>query len=225
MLPQNRRYSGPPQDHINILIINGTSKGQRSNSCFSICISMIRDLSREEALLLVRQHVSKENNVKHMIAVGAAMCSTALRLGQVPTRWELVGILHDIDFEICSGIEDHTLKAKEMLSGKIEPELIEAIMAHNHEHTGFQPDNPLKKALIACDAASGLVTACALVLPTKKLADVRPESIVKKFGSKDFAKGVSRERIMMCEQIGIPRDEFLGVCLAGMRDRAAELGL
>jgi predicted hydrolase (HD superfamily) len=186
---------------------------------------MIQDPTREEALLLVRQYVSKENNVKHMIAVGAAMSSVASRLGQNAARWELVGILHDIDFEVCTGIEDHTLKAKEMLNGKVDQELIEAIMAHNHEHTGVQPDTVMKKALIACDAVSGLVTACALVLPTKKLADVRPESLVKKFGSKDFAKGVSRERIMVCEQIGIPRDEFLVVCLQGMRTRAAELGL
>jgi predicted hydrolase (HD superfamily) len=186
---------------------------------------MIPDPTREEAMAMVRQHVSKENNVKHMIAVGAAMRSTASRLGQDAPRWELVGLLHDIDFEVCTGIEDHTLIARDMLSGKLDPELIEAIMAHNHEHTGVQPDTVLKKALIACDAASGLVTACALVIPTKKLADVRPESLVKKFGSKDFAKGVSRERIMVCEQIGIPRDEFLAVCLDGMRARSVELGL
>ena len=186
---------------------------------------MVQDLSRDEALLLVRQHVSKENNVKHMIAVGAAMSSTAARIGQDAGRWETVGILHDIDFEVCSGIEDHTIKAKDMLQGKVDPEIIEAIMAHNHEHTGVLPDTPLKKGLIACDAASGLVTACALVTPSKKLADVRPESLVKKFGSKDFAKGVSRDRIMVCEQIGIGRDEFLGICLEGMRARASDLGL
>jgi putative nucleotidyltransferase with HDIG domain len=186
---------------------------------------MAQELSREEALQMVRRHVSKENNVKHMIAVGAAMASTAVRLGQDAERWETVGILHDIDFEVCSGIEDHTIKAKEMLQGIVEQEIIDAIMAHNHEHTGVLPDSTLKKGLIACDAASGLVTACALVTPSKKLADVRPESLVKKFGSKDFAKGVSRDRIMVCEQIGIGRDEFLAVCLEGMRLRAAELGL
>ncbi|MGD0818900.1 MAG: HDIG domain-containing metalloprotein [Methanomassiliicoccales archaeon] len=186
---------------------------------------MIQDLTRDEAITLVRRYVSKENNVKHMIAVGAAMSAVASRMGQDPARWELVGILHDIDFEICTGIEDHTLKAREMLEGKIDQELIEAIMAHNHEHTGVLPDTQLKKGLIACDAASGLVTACALVIPSKKLADVHPESLVKKFGSKDFAKGVSRERILVCEQIGIGRDEFLALCLDGMRAKATELGL
>jgi uncharacterized protein len=186
---------------------------------------MIKDPTRDEAILLVRQYVSKENNVKHMIAVGAAMSSVASRLGQDTSRWELVGILHDIDFEICTGIEDHTIKAKELLQGKVEQELIEAIMAHNHEHTGVTPDTPMKKGLIACDAASGLVTACALVTPAKKLADVRPGSLVKKFGSKDFAKGVNRERIMVCEQIGVGRDEFLMICLEGMKARASDLGL
>jgi len=187
--------------------------------------NMAQTLDRNGALSLVRQYVSKENNVKHMIAVGAAMGSTAVRLGQDADRWELVGILHDIDFEVISGIEEHTIRAKEMLQGIVDPEMIEAIMAHNHEHTGVLPDTPLKKGLIACDAASGLVTACALVIPSKKLADVRPESLVKKFGSKDFAKGVSRERIMVCEQLGIGRDEFLAVCLEGMRLHAGELGL
>jgi uncharacterized protein len=186
---------------------------------------MTKPMSRDEALLLVRQHVSKENNVKHMVAVGAAMRAVANRLGHDPERWEVVGILHDIDFEICSGIEDHTLKAKEMLSEIVDQEIIDAIMAHNHEHTGVAPDSLLKKGLIACDAASGLVIACALVTPSKKLSDVRPESLAKKFGSKDFAKGVSRERIMVCEQVGLVRDEFLSLCLEGMKARASELGL
>ena len=207
--------------------MDGVTFGTRSRIIFSALhlIIMALTLDRNQALSLVRQHVSKENNVKHMIAVGAAMGSTAVRLGQDAGRWEMVGILHDIDFEVCTGIEDHTVRAKEMLQGIVDQEIIEAIMAHNHEHTGVPPDTPLKKGLIACDAASGLVIACALVTPSKRLADVRPESLVKKFGSKDFAKGVSRERIMVCEQIGIGRDEFLAVCLEGMRQRAAELGL
>ncbi len=186
---------------------------------------MIQSISRDEALLLVRQHVSKDNNVKHMIAVGAAMRAVATRLEHDAERWELVGILHDIDFEICTGIEDHTLKAQELLKETVDQELIDAILAHNHEHTGVAPDTPLKKGLIACDAASGLVIACALVTPAKKLEGVRPESLVKKFGSKDFAKGVSRDRIMVCEQIGIGRDEFLSLCLEGMKARASDLGL
>lgn len=169
--------------------------------------------------------MKKENNVKHMIAVGAVMHQTAMRLGQDDARWEVVGILHDIDFETCTGAEDHCLKAQEILKGKVDDELIDCIMAHNNEHTKVPVDTPMKRALIAADASSGLVIACALVMPSKKLNDVRPESLVKKFGSKDFAKGVSRERIMQCEQVGISRDEFLTISLEGMKRVAMELGL
>lgn len=182
-------------------------------------------MDRTEALALVRQHVCKENNVKHMIAVGAVMRETALRLGADPDRWEQVGILHDIDFEVCSGIEDHCLKARELLAGKVDQEVVEAIMAHNHENTHVPVDSTLKRGLIAADQVSGLVIACALVMPSKRLAEVKPESVVKKFGNKDFAKGVNRERIMLCEQFGIPRDEFLALALEGMRKVAPELGL
>jgi predicted hydrolase (HD superfamily) len=182
-------------------------------------------MDRAEALELVRQHVRKENNVKHMIAVGAVMRQTAIRLGQDQVRWELIGILHDIDFELCTGAEDHCLMAQELLRGKLDEEAIKCIMAHNSEHTKVPVDTPMKRALIAADASSGLVIACALVMPSKRLDDVKPESLIKKFGSKDFAKGVSRERIVQCEQIGIPRDDFLVISLEGMRKVAMELGL
>jgi predicted hydrolase (HD superfamily) len=182
-------------------------------------------MNRNDALSLVREHVKKENNIKHMIAVGAVMTETAIRLGEDPEKWEAVGILHDIDFEECTGMADHTLKAKEILAGKVDAEVVEAIMAHNYEATGVPVDNKLKIGLIAADAVSGLIIACALVMPSKKLADVQVGSIVKKFGKTDFAKGVSRERIMRCEELGIPRDEFLAIALQGMKKVSEELGL
>ncbi|MBI0583802.1 MAG: HDIG domain-containing protein [Methanomassiliicoccus sp.] len=182
-------------------------------------------LSRADALDLVRMHVRKENNVKHMISVGAIMREMASRAGEDADRWELAGILHDIDLEICSGMEDHTLKARELLGGRADEELVEVIMAHNHEATGVAVDSRFKVALIVADAASGLVTACALVMPSRKLADVQAGSVIKKFGNKDFAKGVSRDRIMRCEELGMSRDEFLTLALDGMRKAAGQLGL
>ncbi|HXZ23623.1 MAG TPA: hypothetical protein VEH08_02700, partial [Methanomassiliicoccales archaeon] len=138
---------------------------------------------------------------------------------------EDVGILHDIDFEKCHGAEDHALIARDMLVGKVSAEVIEAILAHNSEYTKVPVDTRLKKGLVCCDAASGLVIATALVLPTKKLADVKPSSIAKRFKEKDFARSVSRERIMLCTELGIPLEEFLAVALEGMKGAAAELGL
>lgn len=182
-------------------------------------------MSREEALALVRAHVCKESNVKHMLAVGAVMRQLATHLEQDLDQWEMVGILHDIDFEICDGASDHTVKARELLKGHVDPVVIEAIMAHNYEHTKIMPDTPLKKGLIASDAASGLVLACALVMPSRKLADVKVGSVVKKFRTKDFAKGVDRDRMMVCEELGVPLADFLGIALEGMKIRAVELGL
>ncbi len=182
-------------------------------------------LTREESLALVRTHVKKENNVKHMIAVGAAMRGLATKLGEDPLVWEGVGILHDVDFELCHGAEDHTLIARDLLAGKVEPEVIDAILAHNSEHTKVPVDTKLKKGLVCCDAASGLVIATALVLPTKKLADVKPSSLTKRFKEKDFARSVSRERIMMCTELGLPLEEFLTVALEGMKGASSELGL
>ncbi|MDD1772241.1 MAG: HD domain-containing protein [Methanomassiliicoccales archaeon] len=182
-------------------------------------------MDRAEAISLVQGHVSKESNLKHMLAVGAVMKEAALRLGKDPSEWEITGILHDIDFEECHGMEDHTLIARDMLMEKVSDEIVQAILAHNQEATGVPVDNEMKRALVAADAVSGLVIACALVVPTKKLADVKVSSVIKKFGNKDFARGIDRERILFCEQLGIPRDEFLQVALDGILKVSDELGL
>ena len=181
-------------------------------------------LERESALDLVRKYVTKENNVKHMIAVGAIMRVVATRLNEDSNKWEVVGILHDIDYEVCSGPADHTLKAKELLSGIVDDEVIEAIMAHNYENTNVPIDSPLKLGLVACDAVSGLVLACALVMPSKKISDVKLESLAKKFKSKDFAKGVSRERISRCSELGLGLEEFLWLALTSMNNISIKLG-
>jgi predicted hydrolase (HD superfamily) len=181
-------------------------------------------LDRGTSLDLVRKYVTKENNIKHMIAVGAIMRSVASRLDEDANRWEEVGILHDIDYEVCAGPEDHTIKANDILRGVVDAEIIEAIMAHNFENTKVPVDSRLKIGLIACDAASGLVLACTLVMPSKKIADVKLESLIKKFRSKDFAKGVSRERIMRCTELGLSLEEFLALALSGMNVVSTEIG-
>lgn len=181
-------------------------------------------LDKEASLELVRKFVTKENNIKHMIAVGAIMRTVAARLGEDANKWEVVGILHDIDYEVCNGPADHTIKAKDLLKDVIDAEIIEAIMAHNFENTNIPIDSRLKIGLVACDATSGLVLACALFMPSKKMADVKQESLVKKFRSKDFAKGVSRERIARCAELGLSLDEFLALTLSGMNSVSGELG-
>lgn len=182
-------------------------------------------MDRNEAISRIKEHVKKDNNLKHMIAVGAVMRAMAARLGEDQERWEVIGILHDIDFEKCDGLSNHTLIARELLKGAMDEEAVQTIMAHNHENTHVQPDTPAKKALVASDAVSGLVVATALVMPSRRLADVRPESLAKKYKNKDFAKGCDRVRISVCEEIGIGLDEFLALALEGMKQVSGELGL
>jgi putative nucleotidyltransferase with HDIG domain len=183
-------------------------------------------LSRNEAFDLVKKHVSKRNVVYHMFAVEAIMRSTAKHFGENEELWGLVGLLHDVDYEKTEATpEKHSLVAEDILKGLIPDELIKAIKTHNFLHTGVKPETRMEKALIACDAISGLLVACALVMPSKKLADVRTETVAKKFKDKDFARGADRERILVCEEIGIPRDRFFEIALNGLKDVATEIGL
>jgi putative nucleotidyltransferase with HDIG domain len=183
-------------------------------------------LTREEALSLVGKNVQKRNVVYHMLAVESIMKSLAKHLGEDEEKWGLVGLLHDVDYEKTEATpEKHSLLAEGMLEDLVSEEIIRAIKTHNYSHTGVMPETRMEKALIACDAISGLLVACALVMPSKKLADVKAESVTKKFKDKDFARGADRDRIVLCEEIGIPKEKFFEIALNGLRAAASEMGL
>jgi hypothetical protein len=183
-------------------------------------------LTRDEALTLVKKNVTKRNVIYHMLAVEAIVRSVAKHFGEDEDKWGLIGILHDVDYEKTEATpEKHSLLAEEILKGIVPDELIKAIKTHNFKHTGVMPETRMEKALIASDAISGLLVACALVMPSKKLVDVKVESVAKKFRDKDFARGAERERILVCEEIGIPREKFFEIALNGLKSVAAEIGL
>jgi len=183
-------------------------------------------MERNEALNLVKENVSNKNHVKHMIAVEAIMRGLAERLDKDPEEWGLIGLLHDIDFDKTKDDpKSHSVVAAEMLKGKIDDEKIRVIKSHNFEHTGFMPEKNIDYALIAADAVSGLVIAAALVIPSKKLADVKAESIGKRYKEKDFARNCSRENMLFCEKLGITKEEFFELSLKALQGISAELGL
>lgn len=183
-------------------------------------------LSRGEALELVRSKVRDERYVRHMLAVEAIMRRLAERLGEDVEKWGLAGLLHDIDFEETrADPARHGLLAAAELEGRVPSEVIEAIKAHNFENTGVEPRSPMAKALIAADAASGLLVACALVMPGRRLSELRVETVERKFRSRDFARGVDRRRVAACEELGLTLTEFLHLSLEAMRGVASELGL
>jgi len=183
-------------------------------------------MNREEALQLVKEKVSKENLIKHMLAVEAIMKETAEFLGDDKEKWDLVGLLHDVDFdETENDMQRHALVAEQILKDKVDEEIIRAIKSHNFENTKVNPETKMELALVAADAVSGLVIASALVVPSKKLADVKAESIAKKFKQKDFARNCKRENILYCEKIGIPKEKFFEISLAALQKISDELGL
>ena len=182
-------------------------------------------ISRQEALELVRQKVANERLVKHMLAVEAIMRALARELGEDEELWGLTGLLHDLDYEETKDdFSRHGLRSAEMLEGLLPPEALHAIRAHN-ERTGVKAESKLDLALRAADALSGLVIATALVMPHKKLAEVRLPSLRRKFKAKDFARGADRNRIRLCEQLGLSLDRFLEIGLEALKGIAEQLGL
>jgi putative nucleotidyltransferase with HDIG domain len=183
-------------------------------------------LDRDEALKLVAKNISKRNIIYHMLAVEAIMRALAKHFGEDEQLWGLLGLLHDVDYEKTEATpEKHSLIAEDILKEKVPDKLVKAIKTHNFKYTGVIPQTRMEKALVAADAVSGLLVACALVMPSKKLADVRIETVSKKFKDKDFARGADRERILLCEEIGLPKERFFEIALNGLKVVASQIGL
>mgnify|MGYP003872441531 CR=1 FL=1 len=185
-------------------------------------------VDRGEALGLLRNHLKDDRMVKHCVSVEAIMRALARRLGEDEELWALVGLLHDIDYdEVGRDPSRHGLEALGILEGKLPRHGLEAIAAHN-EHNGFRAGSEAERllhALRAADHASGLIVAAALVMPGKRLAEVKLETLLRKFKQKDFARGVSRDRIKEIEFLGLGLEEFLALALDAMKNVAEELGL
>lgn len=183
-------------------------------------------MDRNTALALVKEYVSDETLINHMIATGAIMGGLAERLGQDVERWVVTGILHDIDYqETKDNPELHSIKGGEILREHgLDEEIVHAVMAHNEIHD-IERKSLLDKALFAVDPLSGLITATAYVMPSKKLEEVQLKSVKKKFKDKTFAKGANRDQIKTCEEFGISLDEFLEIALNEMKKIAPQIGL
>ena len=186
-------------------------------------------MTKEQALALLKEHVKNENMIKHCLASGAVMAALARKLGADIDLWQAAGILHDIDIEAAAQSGDlmqkHCTLARAMLDGKLPPEAIAAIEAHN-EHANLRARSCVfDHALAAGETITGLITATAYVYPDKKLASVKAKSITKRMKEKSFAASVKRENILECEKIGIPLDDFAALALTAMQEISDELGL
>jgi putative nucleotidyltransferase with HDIG domain len=184
-------------------------------------------IDRDGALALLKSHVKNPNVLKHSLASEAVLGALAERLGEDRVRWELAGLLHDLDMELTHGEPaSHALETASILSEMgVEAEIVEAIRLHNEMAVQERRSLPLHHALAAGETITGLITATALVYPDKRLASVKSKSILKRMKEKAFAASVNRDTIRECERLGIPLPDFAELALEAMRSISEELGL
>jgi putative nucleotidyltransferase with HDIG domain len=182
--------------------------------------------TRDEALAIVREHVKNENLVRHMLAVESAMRFYAAQFNEDVELWGLAGLLHDFDWEIHPTLEQHPQSGTAILEERGVPEIVvRAILSHAN-HTGVPRETLMQKALYACDEITGLITATALVRPSKAIADVKIKSVKKKWKDKSFAAGANRDEILEgSQEFGVDLWEHCGNVLSAMQGIAADLGL
>src|SRR3989344_3260003 len=187
-------------------------------------------ITRDQAWTLLTAKMQNQNLRRHCLSVEAVMRALAQHFEASAEKWGIVGLLHDGDYEISKDDpKKHTLLMagwlKEM--GENDPELTSAILSHNYAHTGqHPPKNKLEWSLNCCDELTGLIVAVALVQPSKKLADVTVDAVMKKIPQRAFAAGVHREQIAQCEeQLDIKLPEFIQIALTAMQSIAQDICL
>jgi putative nucleotidyltransferase with HDIG domain len=186
---------------------------------------------RADTLALMHEYTASESLRKHMLAVEAAMRAYATKFGEDEERWGITGLIHDFDYErfpnnAHSPTEEHPSEGVRILRGKGYPEdILEAILGHA-QYTSTPRDSKMAKTLFAVDELTGLITATALVRPTKSVHEVDAKSVRKKMKDKAFARGVSREDVINgATELGVDLDEHITFVIGAMQTRSADLGL
>jgi putative nucleotidyltransferase with HDIG domain len=162
---------------------------------------------------------------RHMYSVEAAMRAYARRFGEDEELFGIAGLVHDFDYE--KHPDDHPLSGVEVLRENGYPdELVQAVLAHNAGRTGIAPESLLDRTLHACDEVTGLITAAALVRPSRSVMDLEAKSVMKKFKDKAFAAGVDREDVTVAAAaLEVELKDHVQFVIEAMRDVAIELGL
>lgn len=173
---------------------------------------------------MVTSSVRNQNLIKHMLATEACLRALARRLNQNEEQWGLAGLLHDLDYEQTKDDPtSHSLIAAQILTQHVvDQEIVQAVKAHSGNAPAV---SLLDKAIVTTDPVTGLIVAAALMHPTKKLASVDAEFVLRRFKDKRFAAGANREQILRCSELGLSLEEFITICLQAMQCIAGQLGL
>lgn len=179
--------------------------------------------TRAETLALMQEYTASESLRKHMLSVEAAMRAYAGKFGEDPERWGLAGLIHDFDYErypnnAHSATEEHPAEGVRILRARGWPDdILQAILGHAR-YTGVPRETFMAKSLFAVDELTGLITATALVKPSKSLNDVEASSVRKKMKDKTFARGVSREDVIEgASDLGVDLDTHIQFVIDAMR--------
>lgn len=187
--------------------------------------------SRADTLALMHEYTASESLRKHMLAVEGAMRAYAQKLGEDEERWGTTGLIHDFDYErfpnnAHSPTDEHPSEGVRLLRARGYPEdILEAILGHA-QYCNTPRESKMAKTLFAVDELTGLITATALVRPTKSIHEVDARSVRKKMKDKAFARGVSREDVVNgANELGVDLDEHISFVITSMQARSADLGL
>jgi putative nucleotidyltransferase with HDIG domain len=188
-------------------------------------------MDRIAALALVHEYTQSEGLRKHMYAVEAAMRAYARKLGADEDEWGVVGLLHDFDYErfpndAHSSTTEHPAEGVRVLASRGFPEPLQRAILGHASYSGVPRDTPIAKTLFAVDELCGFLVACALVRPSRSLADLEVGSVKKKLKDKAFARGVSRDDIRQgVEEMGVDLDQHIQFLLEALRPVERDLGL
>jgi putative nucleotidyltransferase with HDIG domain len=183
-------------------------------------------MNRDQAITIVREYVKNENLIRHMLSVESVMRFYAVKFGADEELWGNTGLLHDFDWEIHPTLDEHPQAGAPILRQRGVPdEIVLAILSHA-DHTGVPRQSKMEKCLYAADEITGLITAVALVRPTRSLYDLEAKSVRKKWKDRAFAAGANREEIERATaEFGMELWEHVENVILAMRPIAPALGL
>ncbi len=182
--------------------------------------------SRDDAVTLLKQYNESDSLVRHALAVEGVMGHFAEKFGEEKEKWQVVGLVHDLDYERYP--DQHCTKSREILEEHGWPEeYIRAVVSHGWGIcSDVKPESLMEKVLYAVDELTGLIASTALVRPSRSLMDLKAKSVNKKWKDKRFAAGVDRTIIENgAKMLNMERSELITETIMGMRGVAADIGL
>ncbi|HHV73056.1 hydrolase [Thermoanaerobacterium sp. PSU-2] len=183
-------------------------------------------INRDEAYKLLKEYNKSESLITHALAVEAVMRHFAELFGEDQEKWGIIGLLHDLDYEMYPN--EHCKKVREILKEHGWPEeYIHAIESHGWKLcSDVEPVHKMEKVLYTIDELTGLITATALMRPSKSILDLEVKSVKKKWKQKSFAAGVNRDVIEEgAKMLNMDLDKVIEETIIGMRSVADEIGL